>query len=759
MRRRLAALVVAGAAAWGEVCSQRPAQYEVAGYRVRSARIWAPLELPGKIRGEIAAEEARLTVRKGEAFRAEEMSRSFGRVRDAFGELRVAAGERVRLSVVTPVLENCRDGELDVVFRVFTTESALAVARVFEGRMDRVTRQLAPGTVGETIGKVLARPGVGYGPARGVTGGGSVSFEQDAGVFPRAEAAAMVGNGNAETAVSLAGGRALTGRLWERMDWRVGHRYGDVAGVRGAVGYGQVTAGSKALGEMGWLFRFGTAVEGGNRGVRGDVPGGTAAGVRHGAVKSFAGTTFNTGRQAFTVSYGAQFGSAGLGIGLDYVKHVVDAGHTGRILWREHHPLRVENRFTAGGFSRAGGAPLAELYCGGGQVADFVDGAEWRIRTGPTIRSFPENRLARSGAGAFGGTSFYSYNFTAGVTVWSRAAVPVEIGRDPEIRIALVGAIEGARRATVMSYLQETEEARELRVAIGEVEAALRAVEATGELAEQVEEVLEAAGEARKELGKVRGLVVGFEGVPSLVEELEEAIGAGGAARLRAAREAAAARYAGVMALARQDGTEVDRARPAVSELAEAVKAAGLATAAQPGARRAERYLEAMGRALEDAQADDATLALAGMGRLAVGHGEVAEALAGGAARELRALGLTAEARRLHDAGERLRARVREVRRPAVEQRAARDAAYTGRVLDVTFREMSLFSVSPVFVFDAARLGPAAGVGTRYGVGGGVRISIVSMDMTAGYAHNPAQRPGEPRGAFFFSLDVADLFR
>jgi hypothetical protein len=147
------------------------------------------------------------------------------------------------------------------------------------------------------------------------------------------------------------------------------------------------------------------------------------------------------------------------------------------------------------------------------------------------------------------------------------------------------------------------------------------------------------------------------------------------------------------------------------------------------------------------------------MGRLAVGHGEVAEALAAGAARDLRALGLMAEARRLQDAGERLRARVREVRRPAVEQRAARDVAYTGRVLDVTFREMSLFSVSPVFVFDAARIGPAAGAGTRYGVGGGVRISIVSMDVTAGYAHNPARRPWEPRGAFFFSLDVADLFR
>jgi hypothetical protein len=81
--------------------------------------------------------------------------------------------------------------------------------------------------------------------------------------------------------------------------------------------------------------------------------------------------------------------------------------------------------------------------------------------------------------------------------------------------------------------------------------------------------------------------------------------------------------------------------------------------------------------------------------------------------------------------------------------------------LDVAFREMNLAAVSPVAMFDAAHISPQLpGVPTmRYGIGPGIRFSIVSFQVTLGYSFNPNPQPTEKRGALFFSMDVIDLFR
>jgi hypothetical protein len=92
--------------------------------------------------------------------------------------------------------------------------------------------------------------------------------------------------------------------------------------------------------------------------------------------------------------------------------------------------------------------------------------------------------------------------------------------------------------------------------------------------------------------------------------------------------------------------------------------------------------------------------------------------------------------------------------------RAAREMSFVKRALDTILKEMNLISLSPVLVFDAARIGPAPpGGGLRYAIGGGARVTLVShVSFTAGYAWNPDRRPGEGPGAMFFSLRFRDLF-
>ncbi|HEY6804379.1 MAG TPA: hypothetical protein VI306_12445 [Pyrinomonadaceae bacterium] len=98
----------------------------------------------------------------------------------------------------------------------------------------------------------------------------------------------------------------------------------------------------------------------------------------------------------------------------------------------------------------------------------------------------------------------------------------------------------------------------------------------------------------------------------------------------------------------------------------------------------------------------------------------------------------------------------------AATRKAKEDMAFARRTINTILYDVNLYSVSPVFVFDMARLSAKkAGLGgTRYGPGGGLRFELVSaVNFTGGYAWNVNRGPGEAKGTFFFSMGVRDLFR
>jgi hypothetical protein len=95
---------------------------------------------------------------------------------------------------------------------------------------------------------------------------------------------------------------------------------------------------------------------------------------------------------------------------------------------------------------------------------------------------------------------------------------------------------------------------------------------------------------------------------------------------------------------------------------------------------------------------------------------------------------------------------------PSREQ-AKSDVDAARSVVRTIEREMNLWAVSPVAVFDAARMWPDPVRKTRFGPGAGVRLSIVTFNVTVGYAANLNRAPGEGHGALFFSMDLTELFR
>lgn len=108
-----------------------------------------------------------------------------------------------------------------------------------------------------------------------------------------------------------------------------------------------------------------------------------------------------------------------------------------------------------------------------------------------------------------------------------------------------------------------------------------------------------------------------------------------------------------------------------------------------------------------------------------------------------------------------MEAEFRQIDQSKTESKAKAEMAFTRRTLSTLLNEVNLYSVSPVFVFDVARVGSGRGGfgALRYGPGTGLRFEFASTaHFTAGYAWNIKPRPGEGSGTLFFSLGVRDLF-
>ena len=99
----------------------------------------------------------------------------------------------------------------------------------------------------------------------------------------------------------------------------------------------------------------------------------------------------------------------------------------------------------------------------------------------------------------------------------------------------------------------------------------------------------------------------------------------------------------------------------------------------------------------------------------------------------------------------------------AADRRAESDMKFSRHTIDVIVHQLNITSISPVLIFDVAHLGPAVTDqygGTRFGVGGGVRFTLLStVSFTVAYAANPLRGAAESPGAFVFTLTTRDLFQ
>ena len=832
-------------------CGQNLRCYQDQGYKVREIRLETlfeknvPLKFIFAIQNLLATQFAQikpqLSLKEGQPFTVDGFNNAPADFSKALGSS--PPGQRFRFVYLEHSLEGCdpRNLTIDVVHKMLITDGLSFLTSRFEDPKDKISRTVLIPIPHADRNKVLPQPSVGYNRSRGLFGGGHVSFKRDGGIFEKVELDASGSGSSGTIDFAVSGSRSFSEGIVNHAEWKLGYKYSDVPAdlirLKGATGDAQFFAGSRPLGSRGMSLRFGATLEAGNRQTdlalnAGSIPANLQR-TPYGAVKVYAGSTMNWGRQAWTASYGLQLGQAGRAIHVDYVKQIFDTAYSIRLLPREHAPLKLDTQFTAGLItSSSKQIPIGERFFGGNTQTNFIQGDDWHFNSTPLIRSFPQYRLNLIGPGMpIGGTKFFSANLTLSQTVWSRPTVPDEVSNLAALRIGLGSQITSERRTAVGSYLRVAPAFIDLLNELTLLGDELKKLEARLDnlkTSQPPEPVLTAIGslflldddsgyiplpnaketmeDALKDKVVTTSLATALakdtpiESILSVVDRkllnlqtsLDEARIShaeidDSKTKLATIKDALLTKIDIINTAPNYNSEDVQRVISQVNKLTPVLTAIQeqadlLPPAANndqvkdygPGVDNLKSYLEAAQDAVSAVSEDETDTWQAE--KLVLGYGKVSPAFITGLVESidklqvpLKAKGLETEAQTLRVAAKSLvsiqvqiTTEIKKVKVPKIVRLANRDIAFTGRVLDVIFRELNLVALSPVAMFDVARIGPQSSQGyggLRYGVGGGVRFSLVTLDLTCGYALNPHRHPNEGRGAFVFSMTISDLFR
>ena len=690
-------------------CGEPAKFYEDNNYTVREVRIDSPLRwLFGAVDEKLneILDDPSMPIKEGRPFRKQDEDAGFIKVKEKFPELTVSKTNRIAFRLARPTLENCDKtaAKLDVVYRVYTFGFSNFLSPLFEGgNRDDVERSVVDTHATEVLANYFPQPLVGFNRSRNPFGGTKLTINQPTGLLEKLSVDAVASNKSDEERVRAAGFQERASGLIRRFDYIFGYHHSNIpataTNLKDGFGLGQVVARTKPLTASQLTVRFGTTLEIGNKQstlTSLQLQPEDVAQSPYGALKAFAGTTLRWERHELTASYGIQVGSATKEAKIDFIKHLFDGAANLRFLPKDHHPITIEAEFAAGSIQNRGKLPVAERFFGGNIKHNFIANSDWVILNEPFIRSFAENTLAQTTAKTFvGGDRFLSATLTAAFTVWAKPLVPDEVLREPDFEKLVDFEFNTAQNALAISYLEETSEFRKV-------------AEMSFSLAEKLAEI-------RNLLSQLAARHLGAE-IDTQIQICQ----------------ADADDVDETLSQIKNDLTEGNAKSADLRTLA-----VGFPTKSPPIPAEVSDFFDDLND-LKDMDGIPDPSAISSV-----------------------ASQMEASRVAMADAFVQVSDPTKSTAAANANTRAKETMVYPRRVFRELSHEANLFAVSPVFIFDAARLrqNSTTSGNLRYAVGGGVRLSIVSLDVTTAYAFNPNRNPWERRGALVFSMEVSNLFR
>lgn len=656
-------------------------------FQVRDVRIEHPFRFVGSVLNRLSVAQSAVASLKGKQYSLKEAEAAKSQLlNEPF--LSEAGSSLVRFSYAAVFVDQCKDGGLDLIFQVFSSQVSPSFGGLFESLIAERTRPQEVAGVTDPKEPLRFSPQFRYDRSERFAAGGRMELAPSALHLPidHMVVEGRQSNNSQHLSASLSGVTIQERIGLGRLEWQLNYLHSVAATDRDPLRQnrllGQIWAATKPLGGPGVVLRFGVSAEGGNQHsdfATAELSANTVARAGYGSLKFFGGQTFRTRRHSVAASYGVELGATESGPTMDYAKHVGDVAYSLWIPVADHRQVELESRFSAGGIGGSGSIPAPKRFFGGNTEQNFLASNVWMIRANPVLRSFPSNRFYHTADGV-GGDRFFSYNLTAafpGPRNWHRPLVPVELTKDGQFPKILNGALITTTSTLSLDYAVRDPAFQKATAQFSELGDSLKQLET-----------------------KVKDAQAGAGGM--LEAEFRNCLRRTSTAqrRLRSAIEAKSGDLFGFVK---------DLLDPA-----EGIALALKACATDLNSQLQNGIIEAETKKLETIRSS------------------MAKAFEG-------------------------------VNMMLAVKKAEIEMGVVKRTLNTIFEDINLFSVSPLFTFDVGRLGRESTDGrggVRYGLGGGVRFTLVShVVFDAGYAWNVRRRMmSEPKGAFFFAMTFRDLF-
>ena len=695
-----------GAPAFAETgkCERDPSFYEKENYSIKAVRVDTPLGwLFGSVEEEIQAvlESPDMPIKKGDAFHKDAFNRSFEVLVRQFPELTVSRFDRIRVRISKPGLADCdsTSRSLTVVYHVYTFGFSEYLTRAFEtGRKDELKRSVVDTPATKTLADLLPQPFAGYNRSRAIFAGGSISPKLPDKYF---DTLSFEGSGSSSSAVARAEGSGAVDRgsgLIRHSDYQFRYFYSNLPGdsIRLKQGYG--------LGQF----------------IAASKPfGSTELVIRFGAL-------IEGGNKLADVPPGQVLPNDLTSTTFGSLKTFVGANLR---IGERAQPLKFSYGLQLG----SAGPGLHLDYTK--QIFDSAANLSFRIGdhrtfnadlqfTAGTIRTRHELPVAER---FFGGNA--EQNFSASDSFVIRSNPVIRSLPQNQLDRNVVNGILGGdgffstnvtlaatlwRKPLVPSEIVDDDFNTAAEIGLNFAESTLKT--------EHLKET--------KEFGQ---MVAGIEPLAAAVKSLEAELDAIDVGRLGSNTK-------DQLELLRSELANVNQTTNTIRQDA---------NEGSPKTGDIRKLVLGFPAVPVDSEVTTVVLdarKLMTMEVLPPNHLEPAIANLEGARKAL---------------ADRFTALMQSPVERNAEAAAKKDMVYPRRVFYQLVNEANLIAVSPVALFDVARLTQREGSAGKVhiGVGPGVRLTIVSLDFTTGFAWNVRRQPWEGRGAFVITIQASNLFR
>ena len=691
----------------GNGCVQPLSHYLSDQYRVGKVEVDSPFSFLGFLNSRLQNVAATLPQKAGAVFDDGLVTKGAAQLTTEAGTgspSPVGVGLPVKLNAVAGYIQNCDDEAetLDVYYRVFTSELPFFSGWTFEaknieendpakgaGLVDSRASEGAPKPV------FSMAPKAGYTAATKLAGGATTAIRNIAGTS--FIAAGSASNQQREISAGIYRFWSPGWRWFESVDFRGEYTYDDrpseESRLKRNLGRLQADAILHRVGQ-GPLVRAGLAFEGGNVGSRflpHELPEGTIDRTDLRSMKSYVGLSYRGHRQSIKASVGAQWGGALDLENKGFRKEVIDVAHRLRLspfakrISEQPNDLKVDEAGQVEeapaeadtGFELADDDEAAESL----DFEFFMEGhSAWELETRFTAGWIQNNGGLPVSERFFGGNiqedfvSGSSWRIRSNPVLrsfaqnrFSRVAGGQPIGAERFVALNLTFSPTVWNKHLMPRNLTATQEFRtQVNFALNSGKSALANYHADKDpAAKQIVALLPAM---RTQLGRLASAMRDASTRKPELEDSDPFLDCSDAASLGDELAAKAAK---------ERSGKLDFVLQLMGEAGQ---------------------IEELGSCVPEFQAD--------LGPSA------ATALA-----ELRSIQSDALAR------------AEKIDNKAADAKATRDLRFVRGVLRSFIEELNIVSIAPVFIFDAARIGPqpAGAEGLRYGVGAGIRVSLAEV--------------------------------